>query len=77
MVLPHFVYNCAYLSVKIVEKALLLLVMPVNMLKINGVAFFLNSYYILEEIHNLMVPGVVGILRVVGQDSCFPIADFL
>jgi hypothetical protein len=77
VVFPHHVNYRLDLCVEFIKKSLLFLVVPVDLLGVDGLTLLLNCYDILEKIHNLMVSGVVGVFRVVGKHSSLPVADFL
>lgn len=76
VVLPHFVDDRPDFCVEGVEKGLLLLVVPADLLRVDGLALLLNSDDVPQEVHDLVVPGVAGVLGVAGKHSGLPAVDF-
>lgn len=76
VVFSHFIDDCADFSVEIVEQGFLLLVVPVDLLGVDGAALVFNGDDFFEKFHDLFVSDVVGVVGHVGQGSVYFIAFF-
>ena len=72
MIFSHFINYRADFSIEIVEQNLLIMVVFIDLFRINAVAFLLNSYDIFEKIDNLMISRIIDILWMMRHHSCLP-----